>query len=320
MLVCTRSFSYNDHYRGRCEAIADVTRIREGSELALLYPGHFAPASERDTQLRSGDSFGVNFGREAARVTGSRASTTSPAPATVTKPKPPRQPFVHYDQHRQRWVQESPPARKTVARQPAARGPRRESAPATPAPSDKPWSLGPTPEPEPSPPACQRRYEPDISTELRGPAQGSLRGILGRTTAVNDCEVGGLLVGHRTASRFIVFRATQSAGVGSRSGFVYDLETDLKVAGELCEREGFEILGAWHSHSEHVPYPFPPVVDLLSEPDLCSAASWRSELDAPAAFVLMVCDQASRWICLPSVVQASDHAGPDVISPSRLVF
>jgi hypothetical protein len=110
MLVCTRSFSFNDHYRGRCQATAGVTQVREGSDLALAYPGHFKPASERDTQIRSGDSYGVNFGRTAVRVTGDSA-----APAPV---KPQRQ-SVRYDQHRQRWVQ---PARKTVAKQPAARG------------------------------------------------------------------------------------------------------------------------------------------------------------------------------------------------------
>ena len=306
MLVAVSTFSYRDPYRGDEHCLAGVTHVAEESYLAKAYPHAFKKASFRDQTIRSGECMRIYSGPDAVMV------GKMPPTARTTTRKPARKPRVHFDQRSQRWVQ---PARKAATRQPA------------PPPchavhkrdSDKPWSLGASPEPEPVPPACQRRYEPDISTELRGPAQGKLRGVLNRTTAINDCEVGGLLVGHRTASRFTVFRATQSAGVGSKSGFVYDLETDLKVAGELSEREGFEILGAWHSHSDHVPYPFPSVVDLLSEPDLCSAAAWRSELDAPALFVLMVRDQASRWICLPSVVQASDHAGPDIIAPSKLV-
>jgi hypothetical protein len=74
VLVATKSFTYTDPWRGRCEVTAGVTQVREGHEPALSHPDSFKPASERDTQLRAEDSFGVNFGREAVRVTGSRAS------------------------------------------------------------------------------------------------------------------------------------------------------------------------------------------------------------------------------------------------------
>ena len=145
-----------------------------------------------------------------------------------------------------------------------------------------------------------------------------MRAIAGRSASRWDCEAAGLLLGHRQADRFIVMRATQSAGTGTRYGFNFDSECDLEAAAEVCEREGFEILGCWHSELQRVSYPFPAVTSMLSEPDLTAAASWREHLGgAPTLFVLMVRDQASRWQCLPSYRLGPDYLGRPYRHPAE---
>ena len=295
VLVAVRTFDYVDRYRGPDHVIAGVTFVSEDSDLAREHPSAFKSAATRDSAIRSEDVVRVYMGDDALLLTAVRELDATATPTTIVKPGRQRRSPVRY-------------------------GTRSSSTapPATPADA-KPWDLGPTPAPpDPGPLPCIRRYEPsEIGTELRAAAREGLQGICRRTTDRTGLEVAGLLLGHRRADRFIVLRATESNGVGSRGHFVFDSPRDLEAAADECEREGLELLGVWHSEPQRVAYPFPPVVDIFSDADLCQAASSREALGGPALFVLMVRDHASRWQCLPSFVSASDYGGSDIIRPSR---